>query len=94
MPNTPTPEFVRLPAVVARTSLSQSSIYRLMSAGQFPRPVKLGLSAVGWRVVDLDEWAASRPGAAVADNGPTNCTTSKHSRRKRAPAEAAAGAPA
>ena len=58
------PQFLRLPQVIERIGLSKPSIYRLMKAGQFPRPVKLGSRASGWRVDELDEWAKSRPRAA------------------------------
>jgi prophage regulatory protein len=36
------------------------SIYRLIRAGEFPRPVKLGLRAVAWRESDINEWIATR----------------------------------
>ena len=43
------------------TSMSRSSIYRLMQDGQFPRPVKVGCAAVRWRVSDIMRWLTSRP---------------------------------
>ena len=60
----PAPQFLRLPQVMQRIGLSKPSIYRLMKTGEFPKPRKLGAAAVGWRVDELDEWAASRPRAA------------------------------
>lgn len=47
----------KLPGIVG---LSRSEIYRLLDAGLFPRPVKLGSRSVGWRESDLAEWLASR----------------------------------
>lgn len=47
------------------TGLSRSSIYNLMSKGQFPRPVRLTGRAVAWPESVLEEWLVSRP---VADN--------------------------
>ena len=43
------------------TSISRSSIYRLMQKGEFPRPVKIGPAAVRWRASDLTAWLESRP---------------------------------
>jgi len=47
---------LRLPAVKARTGLSRSTIYLRISEGNFPRPVQLGLRAVGWLESEIDEW--------------------------------------
>lgn len=41
-----TPKLLRLPDVMAQTGLSRSMVYRLMDAGDFPRPV----SVAGTRV--------------------------------------------
>ena len=36
--------------------MSRSTIYRLMEDGDFPRPIKLGRRAVGWKSEDIDDW--------------------------------------
>jgi prophage regulatory protein len=51
---------VRLTAVCERTSLSRSSLYRLMGQGQFPKPIKLSAGRVAWREGDLTDWLKSR----------------------------------
>lgn len=51
---------LRLPVVMTRTGLSRSSIYLLMSKGQFPKQVSLGERAVGWLESDIDRWVESR----------------------------------
>lgn len=51
---------LRRKQVEARTGLSCSAIYALMSKGEFPRPVRLTAKAVGWRSTQVDEWIASR----------------------------------
>jgi prophage regulatory protein len=51
---------LRLPEVLARVSLSRPTLYRLIRARTFPRPVQLGPSAVGWRASDVDQWIANR----------------------------------
>jgi prophage regulatory protein len=54
---------LRLPRVKQRTGLGRSTIYRLMSLGQFPSAVKLAHRAVGWHEADIDAWLAARPKA-------------------------------
>jgi prophage regulatory protein len=54
-------ELERLPSVVQRTTVSRSHLYALMKAGKFPKPVRLGARAIGWRVEDIDAWIATRP---------------------------------
>jgi prophage regulatory protein len=46
--------------VEALTGLSRSTIYRLASAGQFPRPIRLGPRAVGWAVNEINCWLEER----------------------------------
>lgn len=59
----------RRPAVEAATGLSRSSIYALMAAGKFPRPIRIGGRAVGWLETDIAEYQqrriAERDGAAT-----------------------------
>ncbi len=47
---------LRLPAVKSRTGLSRSSIYLRMSEDTFPRSIRLGVRAVGWKESDINEW--------------------------------------
>ncbi|MDE0653910.1 MAG: AlpA family transcriptional regulator [bacterium] len=58
-----TPEIYRLPAVVSACGISRSTIYEMIGRGEFPRPVKLGARAVGWRRSDIEAWLTSRPAA-------------------------------
>ena len=51
---------VRRPEVERMTGLSRASIYRLMAAGEFPTPIRIGARAIGWRVGDIEAWLASR----------------------------------
>ncbi|MXX71556.1 MAG: AlpA family transcriptional regulator [Gemmatimonadetes bacterium] len=57
--NPPT-RFLRLPEVMKRTGLSRSTIYVRLAAGRFPRPVALGMRAVGWIEAEIEEWVAER----------------------------------
>ncbi|MDE0236527.1 MAG: AlpA family transcriptional regulator [bacterium] len=51
------------PQVEALCRLSTSSIYRLMSDGLFPKPIRVGRRAVRWYASEIDAWLASRPRA-------------------------------
>ncbi|MBU2866775.1 helix-turn-helix transcriptional regulator [Pacificibacter marinus] len=42
------------------TGMSKSGLYRAMSEGNFPRPVKIGKRAVAWRASDIALWLESR----------------------------------
>jgi prophage regulatory protein len=49
-------QFYRRSALEDMLGISRSTIYRLMLDEQFPRPIKLGRRAVGWKSEDIDEW--------------------------------------
>lgn len=52
-----TETLMRVAAVMKATGYSRSSIYALMQAGKFPRPVKLaGGGAVAWRTSEVQRW--------------------------------------
>ncbi|MEO0946246.1 MAG: AlpA family phage regulatory protein [Pseudomonadota bacterium] len=53
----------RRPEVKKIVGLSDSSIYRLMSEGKFPRPVKMGDRAVAWSATSLREYLDGRESA-------------------------------
>ena len=55
-----TDEILRLPQVMKRTGLPVSSLYRLMDAGKFPRPLNLSERAVGWESASIDTWLEQR----------------------------------
>ena len=52
--------FLRLPDVMSRTGLRRSSIYAMMSQGQFPKSVKLGARCVAWTESDVSAWIQRR----------------------------------
>lgn len=54
---------LRRPAVLELTGLSTTTVYDLMRAEKFPRPIKLTGRAVAWRERDIVEWLQSRPTA-------------------------------
>ncbi len=52
---------LRRPEVLARVGLSQATLYRLISRGVFPRPVRLSERTTGWRTDEVEGWLNSRP---------------------------------
>ena len=61
--STPNHKHLRRRAVEAMTGLSRSTIYELMSRGEFPRPIKLTGKAVAWSEHAVAEWLSQRPAA-------------------------------
>ena len=57
-------EFLRLKDIQQITSLSKSTIYRLISEGSFPKQVKVGKRAVVWVRSDVSNWMDQRLSAA------------------------------
>ena len=51
---------LRLREVLERVGLSKSTLWRLIKAGQFPKPISLGPRAVGWIEEEIDQWISSR----------------------------------
>lgn len=52
---------IRLPEVLALTRVSRSYIYAKISRGEFPRQIKLGKRASGWRAADVADGAGFEP---------------------------------
>jgi prophage regulatory protein len=68
---------LRQPQLLRRVSISRTSLQRMMAAGTFPKPQKIGARAVAWRESDIENWIASRFGPR----------TSRHAERKSRSAE-------
>ena len=47
---------LRLNAVLDRTGLSRSTLYRKMKAGTFPKNVQISTRCAGWRESAVEEW--------------------------------------
>ena len=54
---------LRMPEVCEITGLGKSTIYKKLSEGSFPAPLRLGPRARGWRTRDIVEWLED-PGRA------------------------------
>lgn len=57
---------LRRPAVQSATGLSRSTIYAMMAAGRFPKPIPLGLRAVGWAESEINAWLEARKAERAA----------------------------
>ena len=51
---------LRRPAVEKIIGLSRSTIYEMISLGLFPKPIRIGRKAVGWRESVIKKWIESR----------------------------------
>lgn len=60
---------LRIKQVVRGSGLSRSSIYRLIKLGLFPKPIKIGITAVGWLASEIDQWIHDRKQASVLPDG-------------------------
>ena len=63
-------KLIKLSQVMAKTTLSKSTIYRLIKTSGFPQPKKLSLRAVAWVEDEIDEWIVSR--GCKNDSSPSN----------------------
>jgi len=48
---------LRINAVLERTGLSRSTLYRRMQDGTFPKNVQISTRCVGWRESAIAEWS-------------------------------------
>ena len=53
-------EIIRRKQLETRIGLACSTIYAMMARGDFPRPIKIGRRAVGWRSEYVERWLKSR----------------------------------
>jgi len=72
------PRILRMPSVCEKIGLSAPTVYRMVAAGAFPAPVRIGARATGWVSEQVDAWIEER----IAQGN--------KARAKPAPAEASA----
>ena len=56
---------LRLKEVMATVGLGRAAIYQMKREGKFPKPVKIGVRAVGWIAEDVVSWIARRANREV-----------------------------
>ena len=57
------PLLLRTREVLELVPVGRSTLWRLVQRSEFPRPIRIGPRAVGWRVSDIEEWLESWPEA-------------------------------
>lgn len=62
------PTLLRIADVKRRTGLTETSLYRAIQAGKFPRPVKLSERSSAWIESEVTEYIAAR--IAARDHTP------------------------
>lgn len=56
-----TVRLIRLPEVLAMTSLSKAEVYLRIKRGTFPQPLQLGARAVAWDASEIETFIKSLP---------------------------------
>ena len=51
---------LRRTEVEQKTGFKRAHIYSLMKEGKFPKALRLGVRAVGWDSVEIDQWITDR----------------------------------
>ncbi|MCG8277405.1 AlpA family transcriptional regulator [Stenotrophomonas sp. NLF4-10] len=51
---------LRRDEVEAKTGFKRAHIYSLMRSGKFPQAIRLGIRAVGWDSLEVEQWIAER----------------------------------
>ena len=51
---------IKLKEVLNKTGLGRSTLYNLIGTSQFPKPIPLGLRAVGWLESEIEKWIMER----------------------------------
>jgi prophage regulatory protein len=55
-PMTVSNRILRLNAVLDRTGLSRSTLYRKIGEGTFPRQIQISKRCAGWREAAIEQW--------------------------------------
>ena len=56
----PEHRILRRTEVEVKTGFKRAHIYSLMKEGKFPKALRLGVRAVGWDSIEIDQWIAER----------------------------------
>ena len=51
---------LKVKEVASEISVSVPQVYKLVSIGRFPKPIKLGERGSGWLTTEIDAWLQSR----------------------------------
>jgi prophage regulatory protein len=64
---------LRRTQVENEVGLKRSTIYQRMQEGTFPRPIRLGVRAVGWRASDIERFLEDPAGYRVQPSDEEAC---------------------
>ncbi|MDB4847250.1 AlpA family transcriptional regulator [Candidatus Pseudothioglobus singularis] len=53
-------KILKVKEVAEELNVSVQQIYKLVSKGRFPKPIKLGERGSGWLTSEIDAWLQSR----------------------------------
>ena len=67
MSNAKPKQLIRIREVMAKVTLSQSTIYKFIREGTFPKGRRIGGQAVAWIESEIDEWIEAQAEADPAD---------------------------
>jgi prophage regulatory protein len=56
---------LRVENVLAIIGMKRSWLWGEIRAGNFPRPIRLGKRAIGWKESEIMEWICNRPKATL-----------------------------
>jgi len=62
------PQIFYRPEVEQLCRISRATIYRLVAAGKFPAPIRVGFRRVAWRRQDLEDWLRRGVESVSADS--------------------------
>ena len=51
---------LKVKQVAEEINVSVPQVYKLVSLGRFPKPIKLGERGSGWLITEIDAWLQSR----------------------------------
>lgn len=51
---------LRRPEVEAQCGFKRAHLYKLIGEGMFPRPLRIGVRAVGWDSTEVEQWVAEQ----------------------------------
>lgn len=63
LPDDPAPKLLKLPQVCRRVGLSRTTIYQLVAAGTFPKPIKIRSTSL-WATRQVDAWVEQQIAAS------------------------------
>ena len=65
-PSSDTDRLIQVKEVIRLTSVSRTQLHRLVKAGSFPRPCKIGAARKAWSLEEVRRWIADRRAEANA----------------------------